>query len=102
MDIVEYMDDYNKRLEEGIKKVEITDYDEIDLKKGSGYMHGKHEDRIEFIKDTTPPDELEEALFQEECQYIKALRKLDELAKSINVKVDLKREGADDFLKYFK
>jgi hypothetical protein len=98
----EYMEKYNKRLEEGIKNVELTDYDQIDFKRGSGYMHGKHEGRIEFIKDTTPPEELEEALFKEECQYIKALRESDKLAKSIDLEVDLKKGGVEEFLSNFK
>ena len=81
--LVEYMESYNKRLEEGIKNVEVIDYDETDLLKGAGFMHRKYEDRIEFIKKTIPDEEREEALFMEECQYIKALRKSDELAKKL-------------------
>lgn len=101
-DINEFMEAYNKKLEDGIKKVELKDYDDIDIKKGSGYMHGKHENLIEFIKDTTPPEKLEEALFMEECQYIKALRKSEEFAKSLSVDVNLKKESLDEFLSNFK
>lgn len=99
--LAKYMEDYNKRLEEGVKNAELKDYTKADLIRGSGYMHGKHEDLIALIKDTVPPEELEDALFREECQYVKALRESDKIAKSLKIEVDFKKDGFDDFIKNF-